>query len=218
MEGEARSPAQEGTAAENTRSAGHDGHRQRILKRYEENGLPGFKEHEVLEMLLFRSIPRSNTNPLAHDILELCGSVEAVLEKAAENGFAVPGAGAKTMEMLRETRDSVESDFRQMLLQSEGLDPWQFYTAAVWFLRRYPDRVLLVVCNSAGRTEEVGLVGEAAPAEILKILRTLLQPDMLCHMACVGGAEALAGLRKDVQGGRMGMILSLTEGWVPVWL
>ncbi|MBQ3591765.1 MAG: hypothetical protein II979_07465, partial [Clostridia bacterium] len=101
MEGEARSPAQEGTAAENTRSAGHDGHRQRILKRYEENGLPGFKEHEVLEMLLFRSIPRSNTNPLAHDILELCGSVEAVLEKAAENGFAVPGAGAKTMEMLR---------------------------------------------------------------------------------------------------------------------
>ena len=71
----------------------HKGHRQRMRERYAENGLDGFQTHEVLEMLLFRSIVQGNTNPIAHAFLDKCGSMESVLE----GNDAVPGAAEKTL-------------------------------------------------------------------------------------------------------------------------
>lgn len=218
MADEAITPASE---AERIQSAGHSGHRSRMLHRYHETGLAGFQEHEVLEMLLFRVIPRSNTNPLAHEMLSVCGSLEAVLESAAGEDLAIPGAGEKTLEMLRDTRESLAQCFRHVLMPSDGesapLDKWQLYTAAVWFLRRYPDRILLVVCDPVGKPAEIGIIGEAEPAEILENLRFYVYPDMLCHIACIGRAEELARLRKCRTGVRMGMFLALSEKWVPAW-
>lgn len=48
----------------------HDGHRTRMRERFFENGFDGFSEHEILEMLLYFTIPRRNTNEIAHDILD----------------------------------------------------------------------------------------------------------------------------------------------------
>jgi DNA repair protein RadC len=39
----------------------HDGHRQRLKKRFLECGLRDFEEHEVLELALFYTQPRVNT-------------------------------------------------------------------------------------------------------------------------------------------------------------
>lgn len=48
----------------------HKDHRIRMRKKFRENGFDGFADHEILEMLLFYSAPRRNTNPLAHKILD----------------------------------------------------------------------------------------------------------------------------------------------------
>ena len=94
----------------------------------------------------------------------------------------------------------------------------QFYTAAVWFLRRQPERILLVLCNAAGKPTEIGTVMDAEPTAILENLRSFVQPDMLCHIACLGRNEELAVLQKNFMGIRLGMVLSLTERWEPVWI
>ena len=57
----------------------HSGHRGRMRRRYLETGFSGFQPHEVLEMLLFYGIPRRDTNEIAHHLLELYGSLHAVL-------------------------------------------------------------------------------------------------------------------------------------------
>ena len=62
----------------------HDGHRQRLRERFRRQGLEGFAEHEVLELLLFYAIPRKDTNELAHRLLERFGSVSAVLQAPQE--------------------------------------------------------------------------------------------------------------------------------------
>ncbi len=58
----------------------HDGHRQRLKERFRQEGLDNFEQHQVLELLLFYCIPRKDTNPIAHKLLERFGSVTKVLE------------------------------------------------------------------------------------------------------------------------------------------
>ena len=59
--------------------ATHDGHRQRLKDRFILEGLDNFNEVQVLELLLFYVIPRQDTNPLAHRLLDRFGSLYGVL-------------------------------------------------------------------------------------------------------------------------------------------
>ena len=43
----------------------HSGHRERMRKKFIENGFDVFETHEALEMFLYYAIPRKDTNPLA---------------------------------------------------------------------------------------------------------------------------------------------------------
>lgn len=71
----------------------HDGHRQRVKDRFCKEGLDHFEEHQVLELLLFYCIPRVDTNPIAHALLDRFGSFAQVLEAPAEELEKVPGVG-----------------------------------------------------------------------------------------------------------------------------
>jgi DNA repair protein RadC len=56
----------------------HEGHRQRLKKRFIDEGLTSFEDHQVLELLLFYALPRKDTNELAHTLLTVFGSVKNV--------------------------------------------------------------------------------------------------------------------------------------------
>ena len=78
----------------------HDGHRQRLKDRFRQEGLDKFDEIQVLELLLFYAIPQSDTNPLAHRLLDHFGSLAQVLEAPAEELEKVSGAGANVATLL----------------------------------------------------------------------------------------------------------------------
>lgn len=71
----------------------HEGHRQRLKKRFEKEGLDHFEPHEVLELLLFYCIPRKDTKDIAKALIGRFGSVEAVLGASAAELKKVEGAG-----------------------------------------------------------------------------------------------------------------------------
>lgn len=71
----------------------HDGHRDRLRKRFQEEGLDGFTEIQVLELLLFYCIPRKDTNPIAHSLLDRFGSLSQVLEAPVSELKKVEGMG-----------------------------------------------------------------------------------------------------------------------------
>ena len=62
----------------------HDGHRQRLKERFLSQGLDGFTDIQVLELLLFYALPRRDTNPIAHELLKKFGAVRQVLEAPVE--------------------------------------------------------------------------------------------------------------------------------------
>jgi DNA repair protein RadC len=80
----------------------HDGHRQRLKDRFCREGLDNFDELHVLELLLFYCIPRVDTNPLAHRLLDHFGSLTAVLDATPEELEKVQGVsqGASTFLSL----------------------------------------------------------------------------------------------------------------------
>ncbi len=78
----------------------HEGHRQRLKDRFRREGLDNFDELYVLELLLFYCIPRKDTNPIAHRLLEQFGSLTAVLEASPEELEKVEGINASASTFL----------------------------------------------------------------------------------------------------------------------
>ncbi|MDE6731176.1 MAG: hypothetical protein K2J71_10440, partial [Oscillospiraceae bacterium] len=71
-------------------------HRKRMRSRFCESGINGFQEHEILEMLLFYSIPQKNTNETAHKLLDKFGSLMDVLTMPREQLMQEDGIGEYT--------------------------------------------------------------------------------------------------------------------------
>ena len=78
----------------------HKGHRERMRKRFLETGLKGFAEHEILEMLLFYTIPRCDTNPIAHAILEEYKTLANVFDADPVSLQKIPQVGENTATLL----------------------------------------------------------------------------------------------------------------------
>ena len=78
----------------------HSGHRDRLKKRFLQQGLDGFTDVQALELLLFYSIPRQDTNPIAHRLLNHFGSLSQVLEAPPEELTRVGGIGENSALLL----------------------------------------------------------------------------------------------------------------------
>ncbi|MGL5972123.1 MAG: JAB domain-containing protein [Oscillospiraceae bacterium] len=69
----------------------HQGHRERLKNRFLKTGLSSFEDHNVLEVLLFYSIPRKDTNKIAHQLINRFGSLSAVFDAPIEELTKIKG-------------------------------------------------------------------------------------------------------------------------------
>lgn len=169
----------------------HAGHRQRMRERFEKNGLNGFSEHEMLEMLLFYAIPQRNTNPLGHQLLNRFGSLHGVMDATLEELCEVDGIGrhAATLivlvsKLMREVQNSRQKTKKTIK------NRWEAQEHCEQLLRGLQDEYLYAVCLN-GQMELVadamvshGTVSEvqAYPREVAKaVLRHNARVVVLCH-------------------------------------
>lgn len=78
----------------------HKGHRNRVRDRFIEYGFEGFTQYQILEFILFHSIPQGDTNELAHRLIDRFGSIEGVLKAEFDELIEVNGVGKVTAAML----------------------------------------------------------------------------------------------------------------------
>ncbi len=81
----------------------HDGHRNRMRDRFLHEGLDHFSEHEVLELILYYAVPRKDTNPIAHALINRFGSLAQVLDAPVEALEQVPGVTRNGAILLKLT-------------------------------------------------------------------------------------------------------------------
>ena len=79
----------------------HDGHRERMKKRFEEHGLENFDDHSLLELFLFYALPRADVNPLAHALMAKFGSLSAVFDAPVDELVKVSGIGENTALFIK---------------------------------------------------------------------------------------------------------------------
>lgn len=79
----------------------HDGHRDRLRKKFLDHGLDVLSDHEVLELLLFYAVPRRDTDTLARALLKEFGSIRAVLDAKPSELKRIPGIGDNAAVLLQ---------------------------------------------------------------------------------------------------------------------
>lgn len=78
----------------------HEKHRERVRNLFLHSGLDGFSDHNILEMLLFYTIPKGDTNLTAHNLIDAFGSLDGVLDASVEELCKVKGVGQYTAVFL----------------------------------------------------------------------------------------------------------------------
>jgi DNA repair protein RadC len=166
------------------RSTGPQGHRGRMRTRLLSGGPDGLADYELLEMLLFLSIPRRDTKPQAKAIInhfgDLCRSLTA---KAAElRGAGLDHASIGVIELVREaarrlaTADAVS---RPLLNNTERLIA---YLDPPVRLQRPPHLAVLLLNNRnqllaempCGETQEPAAVAHAVARRALEVHATAM--------------------------------------------
>ncbi|MBR3778355.1 MAG: RadC family protein [Clostridia bacterium] len=129
----------------------HEGHRQRMKERFLSNGLEGFSDHEVLELLLFFAIPYRDTNPLAHALVNRYGSWTQAVNADYRDLLTVPGVTPHVASLLtvvgqaaiRYYRDIATSEVVQ-LFDTERMIEYLI----PWFLGEKDESVVLVCLDN----------------------------------------------------------------------
>ena len=77
----------------------HEGHRQRLYEKLREGAT--LADHEILEILLFNALPRVNTNPIAHRLIDRFCTLGGVLAAPYEQLITVEGVGANAAHAIK---------------------------------------------------------------------------------------------------------------------
>jgi DNA repair protein RadC len=155
-------------------STGPQGHRGRMRTRLLSSGPVGLADYEVLEMLLFFSIPRRDTKPLAKSIINRFGDLYRVLQaRAAElSGFGLDTATIGVIELVREAARRLalaEAVSRPLLNDNAGLLAYLDPPAR---LRRPPHVAVLLLNNRNQLLADLAFTEEQDPADIVQAVAT----------------------------------------------
>ncbi|MBQ5612873.1 MAG: RadC family protein [Clostridia bacterium] len=164
----------------------HKDHRKRLRARYEKYGLASFEEHNILELLLFHSIPRADTNGIAHELINTFGSLYDVMCAPYEELLRVKGVGPASASLIRTVADTArEANLRK--IASVPLDdyPRLAMYATEWFLGKQAGVVAVILLNDKNHivhTETLSSSHTIRSASYAKTLETLASKHEACRM------------------------------------
>ena len=99
-------------------------HRARLRARFAEAGAPALPDYELLELLLFRIIPRQDVKPLARRLLDTFGDLASVLSAPTPRLEAVAGVGPAVALELKVIEAVAHRMARAKVLRRHVVSSW----------------------------------------------------------------------------------------------
>jgi len=153
------------------------GHRDRLRARFEKHGGDALEDYELLELYLYRSLPRRDVKPLAKTLLARFGSFAEVIAAPIEELVEVKGVGKRTAMDLKFIKAAADKLGQQSILGRPVLGSWSalldYCRTVMQFERNEQFRVLFLDKKNRLIADEVmgkGTVDRAPvyPREVLK--------------------------------------------------
>ena len=157
------------------------GHRERLKARFREAGGDALPDYELLELALFRAVPRRDVKPLAKALIKRFGSFAEVLGAPRERLLEIKGVGESVAFDLALFAASARRMARGAVAQRESLGSWsaviEYCRAAMAFSDREEFRVLFLDKRNGLIADEVQGQGtiDHVPVYSREIMRRTLE-------------------------------------------
>src|SRR5215510_7658016 len=102
----------------------YHGHRERLRERFRDAGAEAVSDYELLELLLFRAIPRRDVKPLAKNLIATFGSFAEVISAPIARLAKVEGLGSTAITELKLVHAAASRLARGQLRKRPVLSSW----------------------------------------------------------------------------------------------
>ncbi len=100
------------------------GHRERLRARFRKAGVDGVQDYELLELVLFRAIPRRDVKPLAKDLIAKFGGFAEVLAAPIERLVEIKGVSQSVAQELKIVQAAAIKLSQERVLKRPVLSSW----------------------------------------------------------------------------------------------
>ena len=102
----------------------YQGHRERLRERFRRNGARGLADYELLELVLFRLLPRRDTKPIAKALIARFGTFSEALAAPEHLLEEINGLGPAAVTDLKIILAAAQRFGRDRVRERTVLDSW----------------------------------------------------------------------------------------------
>lgn len=159
----------------------HAGHRQRLRERFQKGGAEALPDYELLELLLFRTIPRCDTKGLAKALIARFGSFAEVINAPEALLCEVKGVGEKVVGDLKLIRAASRRLLQGEIQRRSPLSSWKdviaYCRATMAFESREQFRMLFLDKKNQLIADEVQQHGtvDHTPVYVREVVKRALE-------------------------------------------
>ena len=157
------------------------GHRQRLRDRFRKGGAEALPDYELLELVLFRAIPRRDTKALAKRLIARFGSFAQVINAPDARLKEVSGVGEQVVTELRLIRAAalrlMQGEIASQPLLSSWTQVMDYLRAVQGFAEREQFRVLFLDKKNRLIADEVQGEGtvDHTPVYVREVVKRALE-------------------------------------------
>jgi DNA repair protein RadC len=155
----------------------YHGHRERLRERFREAGSDAVSDYELLELVLFRSMPRRDLKPLAKQLIARFGSFAEVLAAPPARLAEIKGVGEASITDLKIVEAAAHRLTRGQVQRRPVLSSWAnvlaYCRTAMAFADKEQFRLLFLDKRNqliADEVQQVGTIDHTPvyPREVVK--------------------------------------------------
>ena len=159
----------------------HTGHRGRLRDRFMNGGADALPDYELLELVLFRALPRRDTKDLAKRLIARFGSFAEVINAPETRLAEVKDVGQSVITELKLIRAASLRLMRGEIMQRPALSSWtqvlEYCRAAMGFEEREQFRILFLDKKNQLVADEVQQEGtvDHTPVYVREVIKRALE-------------------------------------------
>ena len=154
----------------------HRGHRSRVREKFFNYGLDCFSEFEVLEFLLFHTIPMKDTNEIAHRLIERFGTLKGVFNAEYYDLMEVDGISEVSASLITLQREIFKylrtKNFKKECLRT-SMVAGQF--CQQYFENHVEETSIVIMLDDDRNIEGVEIVAKGSETESYFLIRKIVK-------------------------------------------